>query len=382
MLYDYLHNETYILILNETDDAEIQYSPAMKALIVIILSVFISLTIIGNTLVMAAFIVDKRLRTQSNFFLLNLAICDFVIGAFNVPVYVQYMLSRRWRLGKYLCKLWLVTDYTMSTASVLNIVLISFDRFISVTQAVHYHSLQKRYSVTFIKMMAVWVVSFLLYSPSILFWESAFGDSHIEEDVCMAGFFNAWYFHLTTSVFDFFLPLISISFFNVSIYWSITKRSRKRRQHSACDTLGGKMRDVKPFIIASNPMLPSTHVKNITLQVRRRFEQSLPQGPMASSTSQMDNVPDTIHVIKLSRDKKVAKSLAILVSVFAVCWAPYTFLVPIDRACQNNCAPHYWYDITVYILYFNSTINPIIYPLCHKSFRKAFSLLLQICFRK
>ncbi|XP_069815753.1 histamine H3 receptor-like [Dendropsophus ebraccatus] len=365
MLYDYLYNGTHVLILNETDDADIQYSPAMKALIVIILSVFISLTILGNTLVMAAFIVDKRLRTQSNFFLLNLAICDFVIGAFNVPVYVQYMLTKKWRLGKYLCKLWLVTDYTMSTASVLNIVLISFDRFISVTQAVHYHSLQKRRSLTFLQMAIVWVISFLLYSPSILFWESAFGDSHIEEDVCMAGFFNAWYFHLGTSVVDFFLPLISISFFNVSIYWSITKRSRKRRQHSACDTLGGKTRDA-----------------NITLQVRRRFEKSQQQGPMEFSTSQMDNIPNTIHVIKLSRDKKVAKSLAILVSVFAVCWAPYIFLVTIDTACQNNCAPHYWYDITVYILYFNSTLNPIIYPLCHKSFRKAFSLLFQICLRK
>lgn len=79
MLNDSLY-EIHLLILNETHDIEIQYSPAMKAFVAIIMSVSISLTILGNTLVMVAFIVDKRLRTRSNFFLLNLAICDFFIG--------------------------------------------------------------------------------------------------------------------------------------------------------------------------------------------------------------------------------------------------------------------------------------------------------------
>lgn len=46
------------------------------------------------------------------------------------------MLTGEWRLGRGLCKLWLVVDYLVCTASVFNIVLISFDRFISVTKAV------------------------------------------------------------------------------------------------------------------------------------------------------------------------------------------------------------------------------------------------------
>ncbi|KAL6491053.1 hypothetical protein MHYP_G00013980, partial [Metynnis hypsauchen] len=38
-------------------------------------------------------------------------------------------------LGRGLCKLWLVMDYLLCTASVFNIVLISYDRFLSVTRA-------------------------------------------------------------------------------------------------------------------------------------------------------------------------------------------------------------------------------------------------------
>ncbi|KAL6469447.1 hypothetical protein MHYP_G00229710 [Metynnis hypsauchen] len=89
----------------------------------------------GNALVILAFVVDKSLRNQSNYFFLNLAISDFLVGAFCIPVYMPYILTGRWMLGRGLCKLWLVMDYLLCTASVFNIVLISYDRFLSVTRA-------------------------------------------------------------------------------------------------------------------------------------------------------------------------------------------------------------------------------------------------------
>lgn len=58
------------------------------------------------------------------------------VGAFCIPVYIPYTLTGRWILGRGLCKLWLVMDYLLCSASVFNIVLISYDRFLSVTRAV------------------------------------------------------------------------------------------------------------------------------------------------------------------------------------------------------------------------------------------------------
>jgi hypothetical protein len=49
---------------------------------------------------------------------------------------MPYVLTGRWTLGRALCKLWLVMDYLLCSASVFNIVLISYDRFLSVTRAV------------------------------------------------------------------------------------------------------------------------------------------------------------------------------------------------------------------------------------------------------
>uniref|UniRef100_A0AAQ5X2X7 G-protein coupled receptors family 1 profile domain-containing protein n=1 Tax=Amphiprion ocellaris TaxID=80972 RepID=A0AAQ5X2X7_AMPOC len=121
--------------------------------LVVILSVLMGTLVVvvvaGNALVIMAFIVDKTLRNQSNYFFLNLAISDFLVGAFCIPVYIPYNLTGRWMLGKGLCKVWLVMDYLLCTASVFNIVLISYDRFLSVTRAVsirlhcggaHYHT--------------------------------------------------------------------------------------------------------------------------------------------------------------------------------------------------------------------------------------------------
>uniref|UniRef100_A0A8C0B4R6 G-protein coupled receptors family 1 profile domain-containing protein n=1 Tax=Buteo japonicus TaxID=224669 RepID=A0A8C0B4R6_9AVES len=92
--------------------------------------------VLGNALVILALVVDRSLRTQSNIFFLNLAVADLLValsaGCFCIP----YVLKGKWRLGRGLCKLWLVVDYLVCTASVFNIVLISFDRFISVTRAV------------------------------------------------------------------------------------------------------------------------------------------------------------------------------------------------------------------------------------------------------
>lgn len=45
-----------------------------------LMALLIVATVVGNALVMLAFVVDSSLRTQNNYFLLNLAISDFLVG--------------------------------------------------------------------------------------------------------------------------------------------------------------------------------------------------------------------------------------------------------------------------------------------------------------
>ncbi|XP_031229649.1 histamine H3 receptor isoform X3 [Mastomys coucha] len=364
------------------------FSAAWTAVLAALMALLIVATVLGNALVMLAFVADSSLRTQNNFFLLNLAISDFLVGAFCIPLYVPYVLTGRWTFGRGLCKLWLVVDYLLCASSVFNIVLISYDRFLSVTRAVSYRAQQGDTRRAVRKMALVWVLAFLLYGPAILSWEYLSGGSSIPEGHCYAEFFYNWYFLITASTLEFFTPFLSVTFFNLSIYLNIQRRTRLRLD-------GGREAGPEPPPEAqpSPPPAPPScwgcwpkgHGEAMPLHSSSRGTErprSLKRGskPSASSASlekRMKMVSQSItQRFRLSRDKKVAKSLAIIVSIFGLCWAPYTLLMIIRAACHGHCIPDYWYETSFWLLWANSAVNPVLYPLCHYSFRRAFTKLL------
>ncbi|XP_029970904.1 histamine H3 receptor-like [Salarias fasciatus] len=324
--------------------------------------------VLGNALVILAFIVDKSLRRQCNYYFLNLAISDFLVGAFCIPLYIPYVLTGRWTLGRGLCKLWLVVDYLLCSASVFSIVLISYDRFLSVTRAVSYRARQNRTHQAVIKMIAVWVLAFVLYAPAIIFWELAVGRSRVPKDECFAEFYYSWYFLLSASMLEFFSPFMSVAFFNLSIYLSI----RRRRLHSGDAQLHAQ---TKPPASAQGERIPLSH--HWVSGMKAPVQDSLQPQTSSLSSGKLEPSPSrAAQPSRLSRDKKIAKSLAIIVCMFAICWAPYTLLMIIRAACRGRCIQHHWYEVTFWLLWLNSAINPFLYPLCHSSFRRAFGRIL------
>ncbi|XP_041861203.1 histamine H3 receptor-like [Melanotaenia boesemani] len=372
--------------------------------LVVILSVLmVTLVIVvvaGNALVIMAFVVDKTLRTQSNYFFLNLAISDFLVGAFCIPLYIPYNLTGRWMLGKGLCKVWLVMDYLLCTASVFNIVLISYDRFLSVTRAVKYRAQRNMTRQAVLKMLAVWVLAFLLYGPAIIFWETIVGQSVVPAHECYAEFYFTWYFLLSASIFEFFTPFVSVAFFNFSIYLNIHQRNacmeedakpqRKTKKHKdggGWSVFFVKTRKVtcsEPAAVSAvieddNVLSPSSSVYPDTSQIfvqREKFSPNRNDSRLFQHTASCMAPGRRTPGSRLSRDKKIAKSLAIIVCIFGICWAPYTLLIIIRAACSGECVANYWYEITFWLLWLNSAINPFLYPLCHNSFRRAFSKIL------
>ncbi|KAK1897674.1 Histamine H3 receptor [Dissostichus eleginoides] len=379
--------------------------PGYLAVILSVLMVTLVVVVVaGNALVIMAFIVDKSLRNQSNYFFLNLAISDFLVGAFCIPVYIPYNLTGRWMLGKGLCKVWLVMDYLLCTASVFNIVLISYDRFLSVTRAVKYRAQRNMTRQAVFKMLAVWVLAFLLYGPAIIFWESIVGQSVVPAHECHAEFYYTWYFLLSASTFEFFTPFVSVTFFNLSIYLNIHRRTKrgcacvedeakaqritkKHREGGSWSVFFVKTRKVscsEPTAISAvieddDVLSPSScgepNNSQIYLQ-REKFSPNRKNSRLFQHTASCMAPSGRTQGSRLSRDKKIAKSLAIIVCIFAICWAPYTLLMIIRAACSGECVAHYWYEITFWLLWLNSAINPFLYPLCHSSFRRAFSKIL------
>ncbi|XP_069478210.1 histamine H3 receptor-like [Ambystoma mexicanum] len=195
------------------------------------LALMIGVTGTGNALVILSFVVDANLRTQSNFFLLNLAICDFCIGTFSTPLYmINYIMNGKWILGRPVCKMWLAIDYVICQCSIYTIILISYDRFLAVTKAVAYRDQQNRMKAAVLKMMAIWILAFLVYGPVILFWEYVAGYSKVPDGECNPEFFYIQYFRLWSSIIFFFTPLVPILYFNMNVYINVRTRMKAKQR--------------------------------------------------------------------------------------------------------------------------------------------------------
>ncbi|KAJ8417723.1 hypothetical protein AAFF_G00225660 [Aldrovandia affinis] len=388
-----------------------QFSSSTSVFLLVLMTLLVCATVLGNALVILAFVVEKSLRTQGNFFFLNLAIADFLVGGFCIPVYIPYVLTGEWRLGRGLCKLWLVVDYMLCTASVFNIVWISFDRFLCVTRAVSYRCQKGITREAVLKMASVWLAAFLLYGPAIISWEHIAGASVVPHEECHAEFYFNWYFLMTASTVEFFTPFISVTYFNLSIYINIRRRNKMREGQLGGAEAGlgdwemqpcqGAGREQKVFFVrpaagrgggrARVQSFPDAKVSSRDGNKRQQdnglldlpplqlegLVQGVGEGRCGTQQGRSDAAASAdLGRFRLSRDKKVAKSLAVIVCVFGLCWAPYTMLMIIRAACHSQCVQHYLYEISFWLLWINSSINPVLYPLCHTSFRRAFTKLL------
>lgn len=77
------------------------------------------------------------------------------------------------------------------------------------------------------------------------------------------------------------------------------------------------------------------------------------------------------------RERKAAKTLAIITGAFVCCWLPFFILAILLPACGERCAvPESVQNLFLWLGYFNSTLNPIIYTIFSPEFRNAFKRLL------
>ena len=67
------------------------------------------------------------------------------------------------------------------------------------------------------------------------------------------------------------------------------------------------------------------------------------------------------HVsLEEKREKKAAKTLAIVTGAFIVCWLPFFVMAVVSPLC-NDCINDHVFSFFLWLGYFNSTLNPIIY---------------------
>ena len=180
-------------------------------------------------------------------FIVSLAIADLIVGLFVMPVSTMYIFTEEWLFQIAVCQIWIGIDYTASTASILNLFILSVDRYWSVTNPLKY--LRKRTKKRAVIMISiVWLVSSLWIIP-IAGWHHFVnhGVRTVPPNECDTEYAKNSILKVITAILNFFLPVAVM----YSLYWKIFQEIRKRSEMELGQRNEGRVKNCNSYIPAN-----------------------------------------------------------------------------------------------------------------------------------
>lgn len=80
--------------------------------------------------------------------------------------------------------------------------------------------------------------------------------------------------------------------------------------------------------------------------------------------------------ISLSKERRAARTLGIIMGVFVICWLPFFLMYVILPFCESCCPTDKFKNFITWLGYINSGLNPVIYTIFNLDYRRAFKRLL------
>ncbi|XP_056242188.1 prosaposin receptor GPR37 [Seriola aureovittata] len=124
--------------------------------------------IIGNVSVMCIVCHNYYMRSISNSLLANLALWDFVIVFFCLPLVVFHELTKNWLLGEFSCRIIPYLEVASLGVTTFTLCALCIDRFRAATNVQMYYEMIENWASTSAKLAVIWVGALLLALPELL----------------------------------------------------------------------------------------------------------------------------------------------------------------------------------------------------------------------
>ncbi|CAH1783529.1 unnamed protein product [Owenia fusiformis] len=385
----------------------------------VFLGFFAIVTIVGNILVVIAVARERYLRTVTNYFIVSLATADLAMGSVVMPFgIILEQMNDVWIFGRDWCDIWHSFDVLGSTASILNLCVISLDRYWAITDPIAY---PRKMSIgrACVTIAVVWVCSCGISFPAILWWR------HVEptnSSPYKCTFTGDSAYLIFSSLVSFYIPLFVMCF----VYWRIYRvatiqlrglQSGQKQMHMSTEGVDGEVialrmhRGGRKTILSQNgngyghsghgcsPSSISTHGMNGHSIYERANSDSDTESPAHLIQRSEEDLRSSGHAVnnkisrkfktfaiskkvtKLARERKAAKTLGIVMGIFIICWLPFFIFNAMFALCKLDCVKHpeIIFPIVTWLGYINSGMNPIIYACSMRDFRRAFLKILFAC---
>ncbi|KAM9331734.1 5-hydroxytryptamine receptor 4 [Pholidichthys leucotaenia] len=337
------------------------------ALLTIFISLIIIMTVFGNVLVMVALCKDRHLRKKkTNYFIVSLAFADLLVALIVMPFAAIELTTGKWRYGAIFCLVRTSLDVLLTTASILHLCCIALDRY----YAICCQPLVYRHKMTPVRVAVMlsgcWLIpTFISFLPIMQSWNAIGIEDIIEERRALTGgsnntscvFLVNWPYALICSAVAFYVPLALMVLAYQRIY--ITAMTHVRQ----IETL---QRAGSAPVTGTVPVIPM-----------RASASSDPLEPYRFNTTMQSSSPEHMPVTKshMRIETKAAKTLAVVMGCFCLCWAPFFITNVVDPFIHYSVPWQLW-TAWLWLGYINSGLNPFLYAFLNKAFRKAFLVIL------
>lgn len=337
---------------------------AVQAGVAVTLALITFATTLSNAFVIATIYQSRKLHTPANFLIASLAVTDLLVSILVMPISALYTVSHTWTLGQVMCDIWLSSDITCCTASILHLCVIALDRYWAITDAVEYS--KKRTPARAAGMIATaWVIAISISLPPF-FWRQVKA-----EEVTSCNVNTDHIFYTVYSTFGaFYIPTLLL----IALYGRIYVEARKRILKQSHNKPGKRL--TSAHLITNSP---GSVASTTSLNYGTNDSSSCDTTSSANVGQVKVTVSDALlekKRISAARERKATKTLGIILGAYIVCWLPffiYTLLVPV---CESCFQPEL-FDVFTWLGYLNSLINPIIYTMSNEDFKQAFHKLIR-----
>ncbi|CAK8689530.1 unnamed protein product [Clavelina lepadiformis] len=139
---------------------------ATTVVISILTSLLSLLIAVGNGLIIVSVAMVKKLRQPANYLIVSLALSDFLVGMIVLPLTIVYDILGEWPFGPMMCDIHVCFDVICCTASIMNLCMISIDRYLMITQPMVYPK-RRTGKLMVVLIATAWLLSCLIIIPAL-----------------------------------------------------------------------------------------------------------------------------------------------------------------------------------------------------------------------